>query len=717
MEDFNRKFALWVILMFIISESEGSGTIHSPHLRDITWLKGFENCTNHIFLFNRIKFGVTETAFTPSHENDNYLTVGLYDNADRISKVTKDYRKNLFCQTVSIVYSNTVEELNRLEDTISNITIQMKDMNPIAAKSPNGTIQVLPTYYFLVGPEFIANKSFIMALFRLWGHQFRTFIFHIEASLEIDQDQFVPMYETFCFICLHCEVWNSGSAFTSKMFSPNLLKFNLSTPYKCPYFNSVGCRLEMDLLSSKITLSGQNLSWLIPVFGKFPFNLPKLRNLSSNKLKFHEVLGMKPHFDEVIMSILIEDVPKLSTKMKDIFSPWISVVRGSSPAFTTIIFGENGLTFLTCHGGYRGISFGSYLKPFQTEVWLALIFSVLISVTLFVILLRVLRTHYGWHDIVPHGNSEFTFGSVFFTVFALLMETEVYIGVVSKHKRFRWFMFAWLFGSLILSTAYRGDNISNIIVPSVSTSPLSSFSQLVGFTLYVKSSVGGGAGEIIQSKMKRDYGTSITSGVGMAFQKYLAWKYGSTAIAQIENDTNGINSFRVTSERDLTLIQLYKSLVNKEMGSKRDIEHQVLHPLLRHCNKTVFVADNAEVDYMLVNLKSLDDSKKYYRGSELLFPQFDTWTFTKVGGDYFPRRLTGLIVSGIFGFWQKMILKSNLGESLTMEQDENFGEEPKPISLQSNIIAIFFVFVALCIFTSFVFLLEMLPDIFKLKKQ
>jgi hypothetical protein len=164
------------------------------------------------------------------------------------------------------------------------------------------------------------------------------------------------------------------------------------------------------------------------------------------------------------------------------------------------------------------------------------------------------------------------------------------------------------------------------------------------------------------------------------------------------------------------LIKLYKSLVNKKMGSKRDVEHQVLHPLLRHCNKTVFVADNTEVDYMLVNLKSLDDTEKYYRGSELLFPQFDTWTFSKVGGDYLPRRVTRLIVSGIFGFWQRMILKSNLGESMTMGQDDNFGEEPKPISLQSNISALFIVFVALCMSTSFVFLLEMLSDIFKLKK-
>jgi hypothetical protein len=163
------------------------------------------------------------------------------------------------------------------------------------------------------------------------------------------------------------------------------------------------------------------------------------------------------------------------------------------------------------------------LKPFQVDVWVALIVSVLVSTILIVQLVNGLRLKCGWHDLVPVGNSEFTFTlPAFFTLFALLMDTEVYMGGVAKSKRFRWFIFAWLFGSLILRTAYRGGNISTVIVPPVSMNILTSFAQLRGFSLYTKASSTGR----LQSRTEASLGTSVKSRAGMAFQKYLAWKYG-----------------------------------------------------------------------------------------------------------------------------------------------------------------------------------------------
>jgi hypothetical protein len=137
------------------------------------------------------------------------------------------------------------------------------------------------------------------------------------------------------------------------------------------------------------------------------------------------------------------------------------------------------------------------------------------------------------------------------------MDTEVYMGGVAKSKRFRWFIFAWLFGSLILRTAYRGDNISTVIVPPVSMNILTSFAQLRGFSLYTKASSTGR----LQSRTEASLGTSVKSRAGMAFQKYLAWKYGLNVLKIIENDakSNEGNYFGVKSRRDVTLIKLYKS--------------------------------------------------------------------------------------------------------------------------------------------------------------
>jgi hypothetical protein len=75
----------------------------------------------------------------------------------------------------------------------------------------------------------------------------------------------------------------------------------------------------------------------------------------------------------------------------------------------------------------------------------------------------------------------------------------------------------------------------------------------------------------------------------------------------------------VKSQRDMTLIKLYKSIVNKEIGNKSSLGHESLHELLRFCNKTVFVEESLLADYMLVDLQGLEGTKRYYKGLEYLF--------------------------------------------------------------------------------------------------
>jgi hypothetical protein len=125
--------------------------LHRLHLiRDITWLKGFENCSNYLlFLFNHIQLELPRDIFSSNLEPWNlgsYFTLRIYDNSDRIGKVKRDYRKNLFCQTVSIVYSDQTTDLHVIQNAIQQLTIPKSDLNPISAETPNGTIQVLPSY-------------------------------------------------------------------------------------------------------------------------------------------------------------------------------------------------------------------------------------------------------------------------------------------------------------------------------------------------------------------------------------------------------------------------------------------------------------------------------------------------------------------------------------------------------------------------------------------
>jgi hypothetical protein len=705
MEHFRRILLLTCLLPIICHGSESGPPLR---LHYVHWLKGFENCTNHLLFFNNIQLEILENSFFLNPNTNNYLTVGLYDeNASGIFTLKRDYRKNLFCQTVSILYSSSTDDFHPLQQAIQKLTILRSDLNPISGKTPNGTIQVLPSYYFLIGPNFLSNAQFMKTLFLMWQHPFKTDIFHIEANP--DYGEIIPNYETLAFFCHLCLSWKSppkkvpkeggGNPRRSRKVIPNLLKYDCNPTGN---FLSTGFRSEMDSVALHGTLSGRNLSWWIPVFAKFSPNITRLRRLASIQSRHYEVLKMKPFFDEIITSILMEDMPKISTQFGDTSSPWLSALVGASHAFKTVVCGEVGLTFLTCHGVYKGITFSSYLKPFGKDVWLSLIFSILISVFILVLVVHILQVNYGWNDLVPKRNSEFTFNSTFFTLFALLMDTEVHIGVVSKSRRFsfRWFMLSWIFGSLILKSAYRGDNISTVIVPAVSINILTSFSQLKsGFTLYTKSSYSG-----LQANTGSSIGTAVQSRAGMAFQKYLSWKYGLKVLTQIEkgNQTNE-DYTGVTSTEDLALIKLYKSIVNKQIGNKTDLGHETVHELLGSCGKTVFVEESHIVDHMLVNLKSFEDtnSNSYYRGTQVLFPQHFSWSFSKVGGDYLPRKFTGLFFSGIFGYWEKVILNSELGRT-----EVDSGDEHRPIPLKSNIITIFLAFIVLCIFSGFVFLVE-----------
>jgi len=748
-------------------------------LQNTNWLKGFENCSNYLFLFQEVSLAF-DSSFKHLHaESGLYLTLAIYDNADIVHQVKEDYRKFLNCQTISLAYANLDSDLKHLERTVELITINMMDMNPVSAKVPNGTIQVLPTTYFLIGPshDSLSNDKFILSLFTLWSHPFKTKIFTIEVYTNEKSGLAIPNLHSISFVCHICNFWKNvnksppgphypksipGGPTTTSLstsspqhpknnptlkspqrpkhtapafspnylriaYRPNFVKIEVDVKSECPEVLVVGCRGRMDTIEQIVTQSGRNISYWIPSFIKFIPNIDRLYNMLKHRSTFYEAVKTKPHLDEVIMATLLESVgrEKLSSSM-DVLSPWIAPVKGTSAAFASVFTRAEGFKFLTCDGLHlQGISLSSYLLPFQGEVWLGVILSIVWSCGIVSILVNTLKTQCGWRNIVPENNSEFSFNSLFFTISALLLETDVVVGVITKSRRFRWFMFSWLFGSLILSTAYKGDNISTVIVPQISTRLFQSFNQLIGFTLYTNGWVfpkppptNGSSASPSQFNINKPDG-NMQSSLSMQFGRYISWKYGRDKLDEVDSQDIPSLDF-VSSEMDETLIKLYKSLRVTPIGAKGNASDDgipTILNLLGSCHKTTLVADQDDIDLILEKLKTskaLSIRHKFYAGSDVLLPQPYTWSFSKNAGNYLPRRIQILFHSGIIDLWERLIVKNKLAN---LQLDDNRWSDQKPISLQSNIITIFVILMTFCGICVVVLLVEIVSSSRTVKKR
>lgn len=271
------------------------------------------------------------------------------------------------------------------------------------------------------------------------------------------------------------------------------------------------------------------------------------------------------------------------------------------------------------------------------------------------------------------SNGELTIFSVFFAVFAVLLETDVLIGVVTRSLRFRLFMCTWLFGALILCTAYKGDNISALIVPQQRAEIYRDFDQLRDFTLFSESFRGMG-------------NEPMGSWLGYEYTRYFSAKYDPL---YLEAYSHG-NMTNNTDKLDKVLLALYKNIITLNT-TKSTVD--IVEKYTKKCFKSAFVSQTGKINRLLGKLNEKQKQSMYYRGKQVVFNFPNSWEFAKAGGaKYFVGRMNVLLRSGIYEFWNR-ILSQGRFEKGVQNSDADRGA---PISLESNIKTIFEIYISLC---------------------
>jgi hypothetical protein len=667
-------------------------------IEQLIWLRGFDNCTNYIFILNNI--------FIEGHAfvelQNNFTSLVISTSAKPVAFQKNDFRKNLVCQTLSFIFSDAIAN-TRLIQTVSDASLSLKAINPSNPKRPNGTIQILPRFVFLFGPKKVFSqtiedvKNDVFA--PLWKHPFHSKIFLIKGVLIPPNHSYsfskLEISEIF-FICHLCRQWDKR-----RDLLPHSLTFKIA--FSLADDAKTSFKQIFDSKDHEIAQNGKNITWCIPPFMKvIPRNqrLIAFQSIRSSS----ELLQMAPHIDELVLSIIMESISVASQVLPvpDLDYPWVYTVRGWSIAHHQTILDLEGFSFITCDGIYQSLSYGAYLKPFQTEVWAALAFSIASSIFLLVGLVNSLKVYGKWHGL---PRDEFGIQSVLFTLIALLLETEIFIGSIGKSKHFRLFMFTWLFASLILSTAYRGDNISTVIVPSTSQKLFEKFGQLQGFRLYT---------EELHSRAEEGHppAQNRRSMLGYAFQVYVMNRYGTDVMKKVEKGYNVTvtESFqnptllKVVSAEDLKVLSLYKNIIPVDAAGKNGL--QIARSHTQNCSKTAYVAHDSVTNDLLLALQTSPE-RTFYMGKESLFSLPNTLTFSKSGGDHLSRRADAVVRSGIYNHWNRLIqYKKKLSEKRKVVLQNTPNNDEVTISLQSNIVTLFIILLALLTLSFIVFCLE-----------
>jgi hypothetical protein len=633
-------------------------SVSNQHIRKQNWLIGFQNCSNTIIAIN----GTVFDSDLPSI-NGLWITLTLITNEAYIDSLKVESKKYLFCNTFSVLYKTTGQAIDLLRNlTLDNTVISPTRPAPIRIKA-----LTLPRYLFLI-PWNASSRPEIDNLL-LDKHVFESNCFMI------DRDRTALKVSYICTYCMPDQ--------------PVMRKVSCSS-------QSFGCYDDMLSVSNSMSGQGLNLTWNIPknIF-KFPVILERLKNLVRAPL--HKVLfDLKPHLDEIILATLIHDL-KVTTisHTNPVSLPWIVVGAGSYKGYHLSPTGKEGFNFITCDGSSRSISFSAYAKPFTIEVWIGLVLTLIISTIIMVAITKCFR--------IP-GLS---LVSVFFTKYALLMETDVFMGQMSRSKKFRLFLAIWLFGSLIISTAYKGDNIASIIVPNEVEKKYKEFSQLEGFTLYTPSLFG---------QIDNKPGNNM---FGFSFGNWIRETFGPKRYNQVTNESFSYSdidekwNLGLNRSKDKTIIKMYRRIKTIPFGEKNGTEEVLAR--LRNCNRSVFVSDEIQVSTLLRKLRAQGGvGDMFYTGEEpYLFQKTTSWMFSLNGGNFMPIKMARLLAGGIHAFWER-ILGDNLNNAIshrigigTTSSYENNDELMRPLSINSNLVTVFIIFVCGSIITLIVFVFEL----------
>ncbi|CAL8146132.1 unnamed protein product [Orchesella dallaii] len=370
-------------------------------------------------------------------------------------------------------------------------------------------------------------------------------------------------------------------------------------------------------------------------------DIPLLTEIQYAKSANYVMKKLNPKLDEIILSILLERMPKhheTSMWADQYFIPAVGAVGVSywSAGLSAVPMESRFYNFISCHGKNAQILRPStYTESFEPNVWLLL----MMSLTATILIIHI------FNYFEKFETRMFSFNFAMYVI-ALLLNTCSKVNESQKPIFVQIILAGWLLNSIIISNAYRGDNFSKTTVP-VWRPQVETFEEMLDFKFFTKNTCSDNQTPLFKcATMSYEVLCWFLDVFGFFGVELLNEQTYDKYLANISNlpDPNGVISIS-----DKRLAQLFLKIKPVLVDTLDNITNYI-----GQCQKTAFIEENKDIQRIITKYRK-SCNEYMYVGKETLFLRTIVWNIQENGGQYMRRRMRYLEDSGLHKFWKQLM--------------------------------------------------------------
>ncbi|CAL8110774.1 unnamed protein product [Orchesella dallaii] len=656
---------------------------------DLPWLNGFGKCNNVVIFLAGIY--LQPVTIIPEGSALLFTPYILYMPQIDINHTVANYGRWTICQTISFLFDLEKEAVATNQLLTANIlslkyfyrhgVASWHALSPEYMLSKEKSVRNLPLALlshslFLVMPH--SPKYFkrigLDVLHFLSFHPFHQKPFRLcyprVPKYEIDKLPFFEMGNELvdavfiCRGCVHSTTLSTDYPF--KEYAVNCLL-------------AVNCRQAMGQVYMEATGDGKKLAYYFWERELLVEIKEKLERVWNSKTVW-EVLQVEPVFEHVIYLTLTSGMPQMTgmTNLSHNETHWIGFEDVLSFDANMVPLESISYNFLTCDSSEVSTDFGVYQKPFKWHVWAMILFTICVTIVVCA-RLRKFRT----------GFQTDAFG-VFMSLSCLLLNNPD--ERIEKHFCNKGILTSWLLGSVILTTAYQGNNFASFIAPNEFYKTFTQIVELQNFTLFAATSTFTEPTNL-NDPFYTEFGHGLISWIRSRVDPdwYSEFRMNWTNKG-LFNSHNFNDSLTASIASLFPNIQLVRS-----QDGRVDLEASQIVGLLQNCSKTAYVSKSIKAEGSLANIRARFKGKTkkpvYSGGPDTLFTKHYYLYSSLSAGNYLMIRMEQLVSSGIYHFWQDQFVE---GFRITGRRTWDNVDEQVPLSLNSNFVTTFYI-LCLCL--------------------
>ncbi|CAL8126138.1 unnamed protein product [Orchesella dallaii] len=428
-------------------------------------------------------------------------------------------------------------------------------------------------------------------------------------------------------------------------------------------------------------------------------NVQILRDIQNAKSIF-EILNKrpKPSIDHVITSILFDGLNTIENLTRIVYGDKRALAIGNDVnlnlSFGNLKMSSKSFNFITCDSK-KSFDLLLLFRSFQAIVWLLLV--AIIVTTPLIMMVGIIITR---GSNKPTIRDTISPSSVVFCIIALLLSSIVYTKELHRNCKHRRYFVTWLLTSVVISTAYKGDNFAKTTAPT-KISKAENFHQIAGFRLFSKLYCETNLlSYSLYYYMCTDFGSRISTALHNSIG--VETFYELLEAADNRSNSNSSSDFNFLKKMNFSLKQDYENaqLMFRIHPAPPNINTSVALSLIGKCDKTAYVGRQPEIRRLLNDFHA-ENNTFIYSGKARFLEIPSVWHAQESGGYFMKDRMSYLGESGIYDIWKSWIERG-------WERRGSGSIQIRKISFASNIIVIFFVIIWANMIACIAFLMELL---------